>query len=176
MNRNVPLLRNTPLVSRTPLQRSPWSRPALSLVVAGGAPVVPLRKAPARKDTIPDRVRKAAHRRDCRYCYVDGQWFPEGGIHLHHRRLKQNGGDPRPHTDCTCNLVSICWIHHAWIHDTPKGRAFAEAEGLIIPNVTPWPGALAVRVHGEDEGSGHQAWLTCDGHRVDAAPDGPGAA
>lgn len=164
---------NSTLPERSkPLRSSPWPRPALSVVVAGGAPVVPLVRRRTRSDPIPPKVRRDVNRRDGRYCYVDGRHFPEGGIHLHHRRLKQAGGDPRPHAHCACNLVSICWEHHAWIHDTDEGRIFAEAEGLIIPNMVLEPGTISVLAHGEDDGSGVMVWLTCDGRRMTGTPDG----
>ena len=153
---------SVPLRAST-LTRQPWSRKVPA--ATGRDAVAALRTPPRRRDTIPPKVRKAVHGRDQRRCLHCGGWFPDGGIHIHHRRLKQAGGDPRPHTDCACNLVSLCWTCHGWFHDTEAGRAKAEAEGFIIPNVTPEPWRLSVLVHGEDDGSGIKAWPTCEGGR-----------
>lgn len=89
------------------------------------------------------------------------------GLHLHHRRIRGIGGDPRPHADCACNGVRICARDHARIHDTGEGRVLAEAEGLIIPRVTALPGSLSVLVHLEDDRGGMEKWPSCDGRWLD---------
>ncbi|HEV2450748.1 MAG TPA: HNH endonuclease signature motif containing protein [Streptosporangiaceae bacterium] len=152
-------------------------RSARLALVDGAGPVVlaPPRWQRQRKDTIPPKVRKLVHARDDRYCQHCGGHFPDGGIHLHHRRLKQNGGDPRPHTDCPCNLISLCWTCHDWLHNTAEGRAKAKRESFIIPNATPEPGLVSVLLHGDLDGEDVQAWLTCAGGpdgRVYVAPAG----
>jgi hypothetical protein len=124
-----------------------------------------------RKDTIPPKVRQAVHARDEHWCQHCGGHFPDGGIHLHHRRLKQAGGDKRPHTDESCNLVSVCYLCHDWLHNTAEGRRKAEAEGFIIPNAETEPGLHSILLHGEGDGGGVQAWLTCDGKHVSTAPE-----
>jgi hypothetical protein len=116
------------------------------------------------RDTIPWRVRRQVHARDGRRCLYCGS--PDG-IQLHHRRLKQAGGDARPHTDCACNLVSLCHLHHPhWAHVTH--RRTAEAEGLIVSAAWPAPGLVPVLIHGD--AGGFTAWLTCSGDRVTEAP------
>jgi hypothetical protein len=126
------------------------------------------KRKPARRDTIPERVRKQVARRDDGQCVKCAR--PAG--HQHHRRLKGIGGDPRPHTDCACNLVSLCHDCHEWAHK--KGRARAEAEGLIIPNSELSPWLHSVMVH-DESGSGVTAWPCCDGHYTAIEPEGAAA-
>ena len=102
-------------------------------------------------------------------------FFPEG-IHLHHRRLKQAGGDQRAHANCPCVLVSVCWTCHDWLHNTGEGRVKAEAEGFIIPSAALEPGLHPVLLHGELDGGGQTAWPTCEGGWVFEAPEGAEAA
>lgn len=158
------------------LTRGPWSRKVPAATES--AAVARLRTPPRRRDTIPPKVRKAVHARDQHQCLHCGGWFPDGGIHLHHRRLKQAGGDPRPHTDDASNLVSLCAPCHMWMHDTEVGRRTALAEGFIIPNSTLEPWRVSVLVHGEQGAGGITAWPTCEGGRdgwVFTDPDGVAA-
>lgn len=94
------------------------------------------------------------------------------GLHLHHRRIRGVGGDPRPHADCACNGVRICWRDHARIHDTGEGRLLAGAEGLIVPRSTVLPGSVSVLVHLEHDTGGMQKWPACDGRWSDVQPEG----
>ncbi len=89
------------------------------------------------------------------------------GLHRHHRRIKGMGGDPRAHTDCSCNGVTACWACHSWAHSYPREAA---AEGLIVPGATVEPGTIAVLVHGQDDAEGVLAYPTCDGRWVTEAP------
>ena len=121
------------------------------------------------KDTIPLRVRKLVDARDS----VDGVRLSvlsgmAGRLHRHHRRLKQMGGDTRPHTDCPCNVILLDEGEHYWAHTI--GRVDAEAEGLIVPSAVLFPGAASVLVHGEGDAGGAEMWPTCDGHWSDRAP------
>lgn len=114
------------------------------------------RKRKARKDTTPPKVRKMARKRDgfqCARC-------PSGTeLHLHHRRLKGIGGDPRPHTECTCNAITLCRACHEWAHG--KGRPEAEATGYIVPQSELFPGSVSVLI-GAASGSGASVHLPCD--------------
>jgi len=108
-----------------------------------------------------------------RWCVLCGT---ASGLHRHHRRIRGHGGDPRPHTDCACVGVRICWRDHARIHDTAAGRRLAQAEGLIIPRATVLPGTVSVLVHLEADAGGLQQWPSCDGRWLDHAPGGVSAA
>jgi hypothetical protein len=122
-----------------------------------------------RKDTIPPKVRGQVDTRDshdgARLCVLCG--FP-GELHRHHRRLKGIGGDKRAHTDCACNIVTLCEGCHYWAHVI--GRYSAEAEGFIVSGAELLPGSVSVLVHSEGDASGTQAWPTCDGEWSDKAP------
>jgi predicted restriction endonuclease len=48
-----------------------------------------------------------------------------GRVHLHHRRLRSQGG-----TDSVSNLVCICELHHTRAHS--QIRAEAEVAGIIV--------------------------------------------
>lgn len=112
-------------------------------------------KRKRRKDTIPPRVRKMARDRDGHQC---ARCPSVKDLHLHHRRLKGIGGDPRPHTDCTCNAIVLCRACHEWAHG--KGRLEAEATGYIVPRSELFPGAVSVLI-GAGGPSGALAWLPC---------------
>lgn len=101
------------------------------------------------------------------WCVLDGSTVR---LQRHHRRIRGIGGDPRPHTDCACVGVRLCARCHARIHDTEEGRLLAEAEGLIIPRVTAFPGSLSVLVHLEADSGGMRKWPSCDGKWLDQQP------
>jgi hypothetical protein len=48
-----------------------------------------------------------------------------GRVHLHHRRLRSQGG-----TDALSNLVCVCELHHTRAHS--QIRAEAETAGIIV--------------------------------------------
>jgi hypothetical protein len=48
-----------------------------------------------------------------------------GRLHVHHIRLRSQGGEDDP-----TNLTVLCDLHHRWVHDID--RAAAEACGLIV--------------------------------------------
>lgn len=163
--------RSAPLGRGTGLRRSgsqPRSadgdRPALHVVTADWADVLTLRKT-GRKDTIPKKVRDLVHGRDDHHCNRCGGYFPDG-IHLHHRRIKGHGGDSRPHTDCACDLLSLCGLCHHAVHVTD--RPAAEEEGFIVPRSTVLPGRITVLVR--ETGSGLTLWPTCDGQWTRVPP------
>jgi hypothetical protein len=121
-----------------------------------------LTEAEHRETFPPDVATLIAAR--CPWCVLCGS---PRGLHAHHRRIKGSGGDPRPHTDCACNGVLLCWRDHARIHDTDEGRRLAEAEGLIIPRATSEPWTESVLVHLEEDRGGVRKFPTCDGRWVD---------
>lgn len=162
---------SAPLRTST-LTRTPWARSVPAATENGGAAQLRPR---TRRDTIPPKVRKAVHGRDQHWCQHCGGYFPDGGIHLHHRRLKQAGGSSAGHANCACALVSLCWTCHGWFHDTAEGRVKAEAEGFIIPAATAEPWRFSVAVHGESDGSGITAWPNCEGEWVFGQPGGAAA-
>jgi hypothetical protein len=116
----------------------------------------------SRRDTIPPKVRRAVNQRD-EWCQMCGS---PSLLEQHHRRLKQAGGDPRPHTDCPCNLVRLCRRHHRWAH---RHRIEAEAIGVRVPAETAEPGRVSV-MRGTEDGGGATMWPTCDGQWAAESP------
>lgn len=157
-----------------PLGRSQGlSRTGFTLIRGGGdgAAVIPFpeRKTPQVRGTIPREVRRLVARRDMGLCVH----CAKPAVHQHHRRIKGYGGDSRPHTDCPCNLLSVCLKSHELAH----GKRFeALAEGLIVPRSTRLPGLLPVLVHGYEGDPGARGWPSCDGRWLTYEPDGDGAA
>jgi hypothetical protein len=127
-----------------------------------GAGVVRLRPAP--RCTIPPRVRRQVDRRDstggARLCIHCGS---RRDLHRHHRRIKGIGGDSRVHTDCACNIVTLCAESHHWAH--VLNRPQAVTEGLIIPASAAEPWLWPVMVRG-----GGMAWPACTGRYIYEAP------
>jgi len=119
------------------------------------------RRQPAgwhRKDTIPPKVRRLVSARDP-WCLRCGS---PRDLEQHHRRLKQAGGDPRPHTDCCCNLIRLCTGCHAWVHGH---RAGAEASGWRLPAETVLPASDGVMRNSDD--GGVTSWPSCGGKWLD---------
>ncbi len=157
--------RSQPLGRTQPLTRTGFTVRAPRAAPGGDAAAVikfPERKTPQARDTIPPAVRRLVGRRDM-------------AEHIHHRRLKGMGGTSDDHADCPCNLVSLTFEAHEFMH---RNRFVAVAEGLIVPASAPLPGLLPVRVHSHEDDSGAWAWPTCDGRWIDCEPepDGNGAA
>jgi hypothetical protein len=115
-------------------------------------------------DTIPPRVRRLVAARDGGWCARCGTVRE---LHQHHRRIKGSGGDPRPHTDCACNIITLCTGCHEWAHRGDRRRA--EAEGLIVPRAETAPGRVSVMIGSECE-SGMTVWLACDDDRYSMKP------
>ena len=146
--------------SAMPQRSRPMARTSLE---SGAAPLraVAATRTPVR-DTIPPKVRLLVAARDP-WCVRSGS---PSGLHIHHRRLKQAGGDPRSHTDCPCNLVRLTTEQHLWVH---AHRAEAEAEGLILPAETLFPGSVSVMVRSADGGA--SLWPSCSGAWLSEAPE-----
>lgn len=115
------LTRRTPLGSRSaPLRRSKLTRP--------------------RKADIPASVRAAVKRRAGGLCEACGEPGPQ---HMHHRKLRSQGGQHE-----AANLVHIHGACHLLIHANPD-RAYAL--GLMVRSS--WdPAAVSVRRFGEGPG------------------------
>ena len=171
MNRTKRLARISRLEARTPLActrglaavgtgrvaqaREP--RPRSAAAKRGGA-------SSGRAESFPPGVAALIDARDpwCVHC-----GSPDD-LQRHHRRLKGSGGDPRPHTQCTCNGVRLCpRCHLVWAHR--EGRLEAEAEGIIIPRATKEPGTVSVLVHTLD--GGMAKYPHCDGTYQDYPPE-----
>lgn len=113
-------------------------------------------KARSRKDTWPAKVRSLARKRDGGQC---ARCWSVWRLQLHHRRIKGHGGDPRPHTDCACNGITLCERCHSWVHG--EGRLEAEATGYIVSRNEPAPGSVGILI-GAGSGSGALSFLSCD--------------
>ena len=96
--------------------------------------------------------------RDLSRCVRCARFQPEGA-HLHHRKLRSQGGQGTVE-----NGVTLCAACHAWVH---ANVAAAQASGLIVPSwadpeVTPvltWRGPMILTVDG-----------TCITHTVRTIP------
>ena len=93
-------------------------------------------------------------------------------VQLHHMRIKGMGGDKREHTECSCNLITLCALCHDYIHFVD--RAGAEADGFIISreSVLPRLAGLAGVQRFSDPRLGAMrvvSWPTCDGRWVSEA-------
>jgi len=124
-------------------------------------------RLPAARPGVPARVRAAVAARDNDLCV---RCCSTRDLQQHHRRIKGHGGDRRPHTDCPCNIITLCSFGgcHEWAHQA--GRLRAVDEGLIVPSVTRLPGLLPVTLHGVSLGA--VAWPSCRGTWETQSPDG----
>lgn len=93
-------------------------------------------------------VRAKVLTRDLNRCARCGRYQPEGG-HLHHRKLRSQGG-----LGVIENAILLCPLDHHWVH---SHVAASRAIGLIVPGwadpeVTPvltWRGLLLLDVDGD---------------------------
>lgn len=157
-------LRRTPLPSRSAplprgtLRRTGWDATPSPPKRAGALE----RPRTSRKDTIPAAVRRQVRARDP-WCIRCGEPY---GLHCHHRRLKAIGGDPRPHTDCACNIIRLCSRCHDAVHTTDREQA--GDDGYIISGEQAEPGMSEVLVKTAD--GGFTAWATCTGTWIFESP------
>lgn len=106
--RRVALTRNAPLnpgVSQ--LRRSPLAR----VSAKRAATVSVLRPRNKGLKPIPAAVRRAVRERDQFRCVAGGCWIGEVGGHVHHRKLRSQGGD-----NSLANLILLCEEHHRAVH------------------------------------------------------------
>lgn len=93
------------------------------------------------------KTRAAILTRDLHRCVRCGRYLAEGA-HLHHRKLRSQGGE-----GAVENGVSLDSLCHAWVHEKVGA---ATALGLIVPSwadpeVTPvlgWRGPMLLTVDG----------------------------
>lgn len=100
------------------------------------------------RNEIPTAKRQACAQRDDRRCLRCGG----NGYQLHHRRGRAVRDD---HTHCTCNLVTLCSVCHAWAHANP---GLAMGQGWIVGRMTDRPSVVLVNT-----AQYGFAVLTCDG-------------
>lgn len=60
---------------------------------------------------IPLAARRAVRERDQQRCVAGGCWIGGTGGHVHHRKLRSQGGD-----NSVSNLILLCHVHHQAIH------------------------------------------------------------
>lgn len=135
------------------VRTTPGRKTAKTPRVRASAARTGARRIPARVCRLVDKRDSIDGQRCCIRCGITR------GLHRHHRRIKGTGGDLRPHTDCPCNLVTLCHRCHGWAH--VEDQRAAEVEGLIIARAETFPGRLPVMVH--TEGGGLTMHPTCDG-------------
>lgn len=100
------------------------------------------------KYDFPADVREQTLARDLGRCVRCGRFLPPGVAHLHHRKLRSQGG---PGT--IENAVTLCPQHHGWVHAHP---AEARHLGLIVPSwadpectpVVTWRGTVLQAIDG----------------------------
>ena len=163
MKRTSELHRTAPMSRGSGFRSSPSSPGTASLIPSARRTLRPR----ARQDTIPPKARALVTARDP-WCVRCGT---PGALHVHHRRLKGQGGDPRAHTDCPCNLARLCHRCHGEVHG--PDRREAEAAGYIVPGETVLPGSVSVLVATAD--GGLEKYASCDGRWLDE-PEGSVAA
>ena len=82
-----------------------------------------------RRGPMPEQIAAAVLARDAESCQAHAHGFDTatecaGRLHLHHKRLRSQGG-----RDTTGNIVTICELHHTRAHS--QIRAEAEAADII---------------------------------------------
>ena len=82
-----------------------------------------------RRGPMPEQIAAAVLARDGGSCQAHAHGFDTatecaGRLHLHHKRLRSQGG-----RDTTGNIVTICELHHTRAHS--QIRAEAEAADII---------------------------------------------
>lgn len=112
------LRRRTAIHRGTPLKRSPIARKSAKQ---------------RRRDRELEKSRKVVMQRSHGKCEVPT--CGRDGVHLHHRRLRSQGGSNLPG-----NLLLLCLEHHSLIHRNP---AWAAAAGLIETTKEPDPDQVA---------------------------------
>lgn len=108
LNRRKPLRRLKLLDSHSTLKRTPF-------------------RSKKHKPPLDPGIRQAVLARDQFTCQAFVRGFPHrcgGSLHVHHVRLRKQGGSDDP-----ANLLTVCLIAHDLIHNTH--RAMAEEYGLI---------------------------------------------
>jgi 5-methylcytosine-specific restriction endonuclease McrA len=87
----------------------------------------PFKRKPLRREPMDPDLRDAVLRRDGHSCQLRHlvEHDCRGEPHVHHIRLRSQGGE-----DSMDNLVTLCPDAHDWVHN--RDRARAEALGLIV--------------------------------------------
>lgn len=100
--RRTPLARGQSTLKRTPLKAVSEKRGKVAKLVNRGLKPVPA------------KTRRAVRERDGYRCRAGGCWIGETGGHIHHRKLRSQGGDHSP-----ANLLLLCDDHHRAVHASP---------------------------------------------------------
>jgi hypothetical protein len=79
----------------------------------------------------------------------------QGGLELHHRRLRGMGGTVAGGSHDAANGVALCAYHHSWAHRYPWR---AERLGLIVSRYRE-PAEVPLEL----DGRGTRLWLSADG-------------
>lgn len=115
MKRGGPLSRYTRLAARSGLRCGPWRR-------GQSDPALPKHGPSRALNPIPLSARRAVAERSSGICEFCDAAF---AAHLHHRKLRSQGGDNSP-----ANLIHLCAADHDWAHRHPR---LAVEVGLIVP-------------------------------------------
>jgi 5-methylcytosine-specific restriction endonuclease McrA len=151
MKRGSPPQRKTPLKRSGQLKRTPFKRNGKPLkrsaAKASGRVAGPTRDV---VDAVQDRGQHS-----CERCGIGVGPRRGEDHHIHHRRLKGNGGTEKPDAHLPQNLLLLCPPCHEVVHG--PGRAEWERHGWIVPQSGD-PAAVPVLILFE-----HYRYLTTDG-------------
>lgn len=97
-------MKRSPLLRRTPMRRTTKTPQQQDPALAKVRPHRGLKP-------IPLNARRAVRERDQGRCVAGGCWVGETSGHVHHRKLRSQGGD-----NSLPNLILLCAAHHNAIH------------------------------------------------------------
>jgi 5-methylcytosine-specific restriction endonuclease McrA len=127
--RRTPLARGVSVLRRTgPLRAVSSNRQEQDPALAKVRPHMGLKP-------IPLKARKAVRERDQYRCVAGGCWVGETGGHIHHRKLRSQGGD-----NSVDNLILLCAQHHNAIHHNVE---LAYQLGYLVRS---WDNPAAVQI------------------------------
>jgi len=123
-----------------PLKRTGGLKRGAPLKRGDGLKRKAIKAKPLKREVLDPELRERILRRD-KVCQAHPRGFAlgvccGGRLHVHHRRLRSQGGP-----DTEENLIAVCTVHHHHLHSVD--RAGAERAGLVIRTYPPFDGRRA---------------------------------